>query len=67
MDHSIVRFSDRAKPNYAHPTVSPFMYVESVNAPNTATTKTELRGLASVRVQEKPTETAVNVPLTTSG
>jgi hypothetical protein len=65
MDQRIVRFADRTTPNYS-------AVAEIVGAGNPVTrpppaTKTEPPSKTSVRIISKPSDTSINLPLTTSG
>lgn len=67
MDHSIVRFVDRAKPNYAHPAIAQCIGMRPASPAQRATTTRAATTPASVKITTKPKEAAVNVRTTTSG
>jgi hypothetical protein len=67
MDHSIVRFVDRAKPNFAHPAVAPHMNIVSPKTSSPSITGTDPLPRVKVRIEQKPDVTSVNRALTTSG
>lgn len=62
MDHTIVRFADRAKPNYAHPAVARYSGVRPTRVPANAAhiTRADTAAIAPVRITKKPPETAIN-------
>jgi hypothetical protein len=67
MDHSIVRFADRSKANYAHPAVARYSGVrptrDSTNPP--PTTRADTAVIAPVRITRKPDETSINPAINT--
>jgi ribosome-binding protein aMBF1 (putative translation factor) len=67
MDHSIVKFADRAKPNFAHPTIAQCIGIRPTSSAQPATITGAGGKTALVRIITKPVETVVNPPTTTSG
>jgi transcriptional regulator with XRE-family HTH domain len=69
MDHSIVRFVDRLKPNYAHPAIARYSNIRQFGRSTTSTAPVTRADTAinAVRITRKPGDTAINPPAPTVG
>jgi transcriptional regulator with XRE-family HTH domain len=69
MDHYIVRFVDRLKPNYAHPTIAQYSNIRQFGR-STASIAPVTRAdtaINAVRITRKPGDTTINPPAPTVG
>jgi hypothetical protein len=53
VDHQIVRFADRPKPNYAHPMIAPYVGLQNSKTKKIAQTPTTAKPLSFVAVKIK--------------
>jgi transcriptional regulator with XRE-family HTH domain len=63
MDHSVVRFVDRLKPNFAHHAVAQYSGIRQMVVgmePASSVTRADTITNATVRITKKPDDTAIN-------
>jgi len=64
MDCRIVRFSDRLKPNYAHPLIATHMGKQTVHQSGTTITETQKQTITPVRISRKPSDVRIDAVVT---
>jgi transcriptional regulator with XRE-family HTH domain len=60
MDCRIVRFSDRLKPNYAHPLISTHMGKQTVHQSGIAITATQKQTISPTRISRQPSDVKID-------